>query len=224
MTSVLIVDDQALIRTALRELLGHEPGITVAGEAVHGREAVALASSLRPDVVLMDIRMPEMDGIAATAAICADPALADVRVLILTTFEEDEHLVAALRAGASGFIGKGAEPEEIVRAVRSVHAGDALLSPAATRSLITRYVLRGTDAAHTANPPAGLEQLTEREREVFLLVARGRSNQEIATELFISPATSKTHVNRVMSKLHAHDRAQLVIIAYESGLQQPGSG
>jgi DNA-binding NarL/FixJ family response regulator len=223
MTSVLIVDDQALIRTALRELLGHEPGITVAGEAVHGREAVALASSLRPDVVLMDIRMPEMDGIAATAAICADPALAEVRVLILTTFEEDEHLVAALRAGASGFIGKGAEPEEIVRAVRAVHAGDALLSPAATRSLITRYVLPGTDAAHTTSPPTELEQLTEREREVFLLVARGRSNQEIATELFISPATAKTHVNRVMSKLHAHDRAQLVIIAYESGLQQPGS-
>lgn len=223
MTSVLIVDDQALIRTALRELLGHEPGITVAGEAVHGREAVALASSLRPDVVLMDIRMPEMDGIAATAAICADPALAEVRVLILTTFEEDEHLVAALRAGASGFIGKGAEPEEIVRAVRAVHAGEALLSPAATRSLITRYVLPGTDAAHATSPPTELEQLTEREREVFLLVARGRSNQEIATELFISPATAKTHVNRVMSKLHAHDRAQLVIIAYESGLQQPGS-
>lgn len=223
MTSVLIVDDQALIRTALRELLGHEPGITVAGEAVHGREAVALASSLRPDVVLMDIRMPEMDGIAATAAICGDSALAEVRVLILTTFEEDEHLVAALRAGASGFIGKGAEPEEIVRAVRSVHAGDALLSPAATRSLITRYVLPGTDAAHMASPLPELEQLTEREREVFLLVARGRSNQEIATELFISPATAKTHVNRVMSKLHAHDRAQLVIIAYESGLQQPGS-
>jgi DNA-binding NarL/FixJ family response regulator len=223
MTSVLIVDDQALIRTALRELLAHESGITVAGEAVHGREAVALASSLRPDVVLMDIRMPEMDGIAATAAICADPALAEVRVLILTTFEEDEHLVAALRAGASGFIGKGAEPEDIVRAVRSVHAGDALLSPAATRSLITRYVLPGTDAAHTTSPPTELEQLTDREREVFLLVARGRSNQEIATELFISPATAKTHVNRVMSKLHAHDRAQLVIIAYESGLQQPGS-
>ena len=224
MTSVLIVDDQALIRSALRELLAHEPGITVAGEAVQGREAVALASSLRPDVVLMDIRMPEMDGIVATAAICADPELADVRVLILTTFEEDEHVVAALRAGASGFIGKGAEPEEIVRAVRAVHAGDALLSPAATRSLITRYVLPSTDAAHTATPPAELELLTEREREVFLLVARGRSNQEIATELFISPATAKTHVNRVMSKLHAHDRAQLVIIAYESGLQQPGAG
>jgi DNA-binding NarL/FixJ family response regulator len=172
----------------------------------------------------MDIRMPEMDGIVATAAICADPMLADVRVLILTTFEEDEHLVAALRAGASGFIGKGAEPEEIVRAVRAVHAGDALLSPAATRSLITRYVLPGTDATHTASPPAELALLTEREREVFLLVARGRSNQEIATELFISPATAKTHVNRVMSKLHAHDRAQLVIIAYESGLQQPGAG
>ena len=224
MTSVLIVDDQALIRAALRELLAHEPGITVAGEAVNGREAVELASSLRPDVVLMDIRMPEMDGIAATTAICADPALAEVRVLILTTFEEDEHLVAALRAGASGFIGKGAEPEEIVRAVRAVHAGDALLSPTATRSLITRYVLPGTDAAHATNPPAELEQLTEREREVFLLVARGRSNQEIAAELFISPATAKTHVNRVMSKLHAHDRAQLVIIAYESGLQQPGAG
>ena len=224
MTSVLIVDDQALIRSALRELLGHEPGITVAGEAVQGREAVALASSLRPDVVLMDIRMPEMDGIVATAAICADPALADVRVLILTTFEEDEHLVAALRAGASGFIGKGAEPEEIVRAVRAVHAGDALLSAAATRSLITRYVLPGTDAAYTASPPAELALLTEREREVFLLVARGRSNQEIAAELFISPATAKTHVNRVMSKLHAHDRAQLVILAYESGLQQPGGG
>ena len=225
MTSVLIVDDQALIRAALRELLAHEPGITVAGEAVNGREAVTLATSLRPDVVLMDIRMPEMDGIVATAAICADPELADVRVLILTTFEEDEHLVAALRAGASGFIGKGAEPEEIVRAIRSVHAGDALLSPAATRSLITRYVLPGTDAAHTTSPPPPeLEQLTEREREVFLLVARGRSNQEIATELFISPATAKTHVNRVMSKLHAHDRAQLVIIAYESGLQQPGGG
>ena len=224
MTSVLIVDDQALIRSALRELLGHEPGITVAGEAVQGREAVALASSLRPDVVLMDIRMPEMDGIAATAAICGDPALAEVRVLILTTFEEDEHLVAALRAGASGFMGKGAEPEEIVRAVRAVHAGDALLSPAATRSLITRYVLPGTDAAHGADPRPELELLTEREREVFLLVARGRSNQEIAAELFISPATAKTHVNRVMSKLHAHDRAQLVIIAYESGVQQPGAG
>jgi len=224
MTSVLIVDDQTLIRAALRELLAHEPGITVAGEAVNGLEAVALVSSLRPDVVLMDIRMPEMDGIAATTAICANPALAEVRVLILTTFEEDEHLVAALRAGASGFIGKGAEPDEIVRAVRAVHAGDALLSPTATRSLITRYVLPGPDAAHTTNPPAELEQLTEREREVFLLVARGRSNQEIAAELFISPATAKTHVNRVMSKLHAHDRAQLVIIAYESGLQQPGAG
>ncbi|KRE21752.1 response regulator transcription factor [Agromyces sp. Soil535] len=226
MTSVLIVDDQALIRTALRELLGHEPGITIAGEAVNGEEAVALARSAHPDVVLMDIRMPVMDGIAATAEICGDPALAETRVLILTTFEEDEYLVAALRAGASGFIGKGAEPEEIGRAVRAVHAGDALLSPAATRSLITRYVLPPTDASRSMSTPAAapeLDLLTEREREVLLLVARGRSNQEIAEELYISPATAKTHVNRIMSKLHAHDRAQLVILAYESGLLQPGS-
>ncbi len=227
MTSVLIVDDQALIRTALRELLGHEPGITIAGEAVNGDEAVALARSEHPDVVLMDIRMPVMDGIAATAAICDDPALAETRVLILTTFEEDEYLVAALRAGASGFIGKGAEPEEIGRAVRAVHAGDALLSPAATRSLITRYVLPPTDAAHPGSAPtapAELVLLTDRELEVLLLVARGRSNQEIADELVISPATAKTHVNRIMSKLHAHDRAQLVILAYETGLLRPGAG
>jgi len=224
MTSVLIVDDQALIRAALRELLGHEAGITIAGEAVNGEEAVALATSTHPDVVLMDIRMPVMDGIAATAVICGDPALAETRVLILTTFEEDEYLVAALRAGASGFIGKGAEPDEIGRAVRAVHAGDSLLSPAATRSLITRYVLPAADAspAASAHVPE-LDLLTEREREVLLLVARGRSNQEIAEELFISPATAKTHVNRIMSKLHAHDRAQLVILAYESGLLQPGS-
>ena len=225
MTSVLIVDDQALIRTALRELLGHEAGITVAGEAADGSQAVTLARSEHPDVVLMDIRMPVMDGIVATAAICGDPALARTRVLILTTFEEDEYLVAALRAGASGFIGKGAEPEEIGRAVRAVHAGDALLSPTATRSLITRYVLP-TDVSQSHSPtevPAELGLLTDREREVFVLVARGRSNQEIADDLVISPLTAKTHVNRIMSKLHAHDRAQLVILAYESGLLRPGS-
>ena len=225
MTSVLIVDDQTLIRTALRELLTHEPGVTIAGEAVNGEEAVAIARSEHPDIVLMDIRMPVMDGIAATAAICGDPELAETRVLILTTFEEDEYLVAALRAGASGFIGKGAEPEEIGRAVRAVHAGDSLLSPTATRSLITRYVLPVTDASRSPSPVASpeLELLTEREREVLLLVARGRSNQEIADDLVISPLTAKTHVNRIMSKLHAHDRAQLVIYAYESGLLQPGS-
>ena len=225
MTSVLIVDDQTLIRTALRELLAHEPGLTIAGEAVNGEEAVTLARSEHPDIVLMDIRMPVMDGIAATAAICSDPELAETRVLILTTFEEDEYLVAALRAGASGFIGKGAEPEEIGRAVRAVHAGDSLLSPTATRSLITRYVLPVADASHSRSSvaPPELELLTEREREVLLLVARGRSNQEIADDLVISPLTAKTHVNRIMSKLHAHDRAQLVILAYESGLLQPGS-
>jgi len=225
-TSVLVVDDQSLIRQAVTDILTDDGGISVVGEAVNGTQAVTLAGSLRPDVVLMDIRMPELDGIGATAAICADPALAGTRVLILTTFEEDEYLVAALRAGASGFIGKGAEPEEIVRAVRAVHAGDALLSPAATRSLIERYVLPGhAPAAAVSRPnPASeaLDQLTDREREVLLLVARGRSNQQIAQDLVISPHTAKTHVNRIMTKLYAHDRAQLVILAYESGLLTPG--
>ena len=223
MTTVLIADDQPLIRSAVRDLLAHASGVSVVGEAADGGEAVELASSLHPDVVLMDIRMPVLDGIAATAAICADPTLAETRVLILTTFEEDEYLVAALRAGASGFIGKGAEPDEIVRAIRAVHEGEALLSPTATRALITRYVLPGgrPPASDSALAPE-LEHLTEREREVLLLVARGRSNQEIADELFISPHTAKTHVNRVMTKVQAHDRAQLVILAYESGLLLPG--
>lgn len=221
MTRVLVVDDQALIRQAVSDILGQEPGIDVVGEARNGREAVALVDSLRPEVVLMDIRMPELDGIEATAAICGDPRNTEVRVLILTTFEEDEYLLAALRAGASGFIGKGAEPDDIVRAVRAVHAGDALLSPAATRSLITRYVLRSQPTVPSVVPEQ-LEQLTDREREVLLLVARGHSNAEIAELLFISPHTAKTHVNRIMAKVHAHDRAQLVIIAYESGLLSPG--
>jgi len=220
MTRVLIVDDQALIRSAVRHLFDGSPDITVVGEAVNGREAVALAAELHPDVVLMDIRMPELDGIQATARICEDPALTETRVLILTTFEEDEYLIAALRAGASGFIGKGAEPEEIVRAVTAVHAGEALLSPAATRSLITRYVL---PRVVTTAIPEELDHLTEREREVLLHVARGRSNDEIAADLVISPHTAKTHVKRIMMKLHAHDRAQLVIAAYESGLLTPGS-
>lgn len=221
MTRVLIADDQALIRSAVRDLLEGAADVTVVGEAVNGQEAVDLAGRLHPDVVLMDIRMPQLDGIEATALICADPALAETRVLILTTFEEDEYLVSALRAGASGFIGKGAEPEEIVRAVAAIHAGDALLSPAATRSLITRYLL--PRPAGTDEVPVQLEHLTDREREVLLLVARGHSNDEIATELFISPHTAKTHVKRIMMKLNAHDRAQLVIAAYESGLLVPGS-
>ena len=221
---VLVVDDQALIRQAVTDILSSHDDVVVAGEAVNGAEAVALTASLRPDVVVMDIRMPELDGIRATAAICDDPANADVHVLILTTFEEDEYVVAALRAGASGFIGKGAEPDDIARAVLAVHAGDALLSPAATRGLITRYVLSGrspVDASLVERPE--LAVLTEREREVLLLVARGRSNQEIAEELVISPHTAKTHVNRIMTKVYAHDRAQLVILAYESGLLVPGA-
>ncbi|GAA2011066.1 response regulator transcription factor [Microbacterium ulmi] len=222
MTRVLIADDQALIRSAVRDLLEGAGTATVVGEAVDGLEAVARAQELHPDVVLMDIRMPRLDGIEATARICDDPALAETRVLILTTFEEDEYLVAALRAGASGFIGKGAEPDEIVRAVAAIHAGDALLSPAATRSLITRYVLPHSATAGGA-VPARLAHLTDREREVLLLVARGSSNDEIASELFISPHTAKTHVKRIMMKLHAHDRAQLVIAAYESGLLIPGA-
>ena len=220
MTSVLVVDDQPLVRQAVADILSAHDDMDVVGWAADGQEAVAAALELRPDVVVMDIRMPGMGGIGATATICSAPELRDTRVLILTTFEEDENLVAALRAGASGFVGKGAEPQEIVRAVRAIHAGDALLSPLATRALIDRFVAapslqRGADAE--------LMHLTDREREVLLMVAKGRSNQDIAEELVISPHTAKTHVNRIMVKVHAHDRAQLVILAYESGLLSPGA-
>ena len=223
MTTVLVVDDPSLIRQGVPAILSLADGIEGVGEAVDGQDAVAAAARLRPDVIVMDIRMPRLDGIAATAAICADPDLASTRVLILTTFEEDEYIVTALRAGASGFIGKGSEPDEIVHAVHAVNAGEALLSPAATRSLITKYVTPQRTAAPLRSIPPELEALTEREREVLLLVARGRSNQEIADDLHISPHTAKTHVNRVMTKVHAHDRAQLVILAYETGLLAPGS-
>ena len=220
MIRVLVVDDQALIRQAVSDILDGADDIEVVGEAANGREAIAVATAEHPDVVVMDIRMPALDGIEATAAICADPRLTSTRILILTTFEEDEYVVAALRAGASGFIGKGAEPDDITRAIRSVHAGEALLSPAATRGLITKYVAR---SGRTAESIPELAELTERESEVMLLVARGRSNQEIADELVISPHTAKTHVNRIMTKLQAHDRAQLVILAYETGLLVPGA-
>jgi len=231
MTTVLVVDDQSLIRQAVVDILEATAELEVVGEAVTGRDAVTRARVLRPDVVVMDIRMPVLDGIGATAEICADPDLVDTKVLILTTFEEDENVVAALRAGASGFIGKGAEPDEIVRAVQSVHAGDALLSPMATRALIARYVLppapsrgqpgQGEGGAGRQAVPPRLAHLTDREQEVLLLVARGRTNAEIASDLVISPHTAKTHVNRVMTKLDAHDRAQLVIVAYETGLVAP---
>jgi DNA-binding NarL/FixJ family response regulator len=218
--SVLIVDDQALIRTAVRELVSHEPGFEIAGDAGNGLEAIAAARALHPDVVLMDIRMPVMDGLQATQAICADPLLASTRIVILTTFEEDEYVLQALRAGASGFVGKGTEPAGLMHAIRTVHEGEALLSPRATKALIDRYV-HPLPEPDLVIPPA-LALLTDREREILVLVGRGLSNTEIAAELVISPSTAKTHVNRTMSKLAAHDRAQLVIIAYECGLLVPG--
>jgi DNA-binding NarL/FixJ family response regulator len=220
---LLVVDDQSLIRSAVRTILDAEEDLVVLAEAADGREALRLAREHRPDVVLMDIRMPVMDGIETTEAICSDPVLAGARVLILTTFEEDEHLVAALRAGASGFIGKGSEPEEIVRAVRAVHGGEALLSPGATRALIARYLRVEPLRPGSRLDAARLDELTRREREVLLLLARGHSNQEIADDLVISPFTVKTHVNNVMAKLHARDRAQLVVWAYEAGLVVPGA-
>jgi DNA-binding NarL/FixJ family response regulator len=220
MIDVIVADDQPLIRQAVTDILAGQDDMKVR-QAVNGADVVAQAIAMPPDVIVMDIRMPELDGIAATGRICQDPTLAATRVLILTTFEEDEYVVAALRSGASGFIGKGAEPEDIVRAVRSVHAGEALLSASATRALITRYVALPTEP-NPANIPE-LSELTEREQEILLLVAKGLSNLEIAEKLVISPHTAKTHVTRVMAKLQVHDRAQLVIIAYETGLVLPGS-
>lgn len=221
MIRVLVADDQALIRSAVAALLGAEADIEVVGQAEDGAAAVRATRSLLPDVVVMDIRMPGLDGIQATAAICGDPALAATRILVLTTFEEDDYVVQALRAGASGFLGKGADPAEIAEAVRTVHTGEALLSPAATRSLIRRTVASTAGAGRPRPLP---ESLTERESEILTLVGHGLTNDEIAARLFISPATAKTHVNRTMAKLEAHDRAQLVIAAYESGLVVPGSG
>ena len=217
---VVIADDQALVRAGFRLLLETEDDIRVLGEARDGREAVGLAHRHRPDVVLMDIRMPELDGLAATREIAAAPELDGVKVLILTTFETDEYVFESLRAGASGFVLKDTEPAELVRALRVVAGGDALLSPKVTRRLIAEFVAR--PAQERAVPPA-LDELTEREREVMSLVARGLNNGEIAERLVVSPATAKTHVGRAMMKLHAHDRAQLVVLAYESGLVAPGA-
>ena len=218
MIRVLLADDQALVRAGFRALLEAEPDIEVVGEADDGGAAVDLTAKLRPDVVLMDIRMPGVDGLEATRQIVADPELTDVRVVILTTFDLDEYVFEALRTGASGFLVKDTEPVELLRGVRSWRAGDALLSPGVTRRLIAEFASR----SKTPAPGPGLQALTDREREVVALVAEGLSNDEIASRLFVSPATAKTHVSRAMTKLGARDRAQLVVFAYEVGLVRPG--
>ncbi|MFF4013759.1 response regulator [Streptomyces sp. NPDC001843] len=218
---VLLADDQALLRSAFRVLVDSEPDMEVVGEASDGAEAVRLATEHRADVVLMDIRMPGTDGLAATRLISADPRLADVRVVILTTFEVDDYVVQALRAGASGFLGKGSEPEELLNAIRIAAGGEALLSPTATKGLITRFLAQGDAGDGDPARAERLAALTGREREVLVQVAGGHSNDEIAERLEVSPLTVKTHVNRAMAKLGARDRAQLVVIAYESGLVRP---
>ncbi|MFJ3583381.1 response regulator [Streptomyces sp. NPDC090127] len=218
MIRVLLADDQSLVRAGFRALLDAQPDIEVVGEAADGEEAAAKAGELRPDVVLMDIRMPLLDGLAATRRITGDPGLGAVKVVMLTTFELDEYVFEAIRSGASGFLVKDTEPEELVRAVRAVVHGDALLSPGVTRRLIEEFAAR-------SKPPAAvtaLDELTEREREVMALVGIGLSNEEIARRLVVSPLTAKTHVSRTMVKLGARDRAQLVVLAYESGLVRPG--
>lgn len=216
MIRVLLADDQALIRAGFRALLEHTDDIVVVGEAADGEQAVQLAATTWPDVVLMDIRMPELDGLQATRQIAAREDLANVRVLVLTTFELDEYVYEALRSGASGFVVKDTEPAELIQAVRVVARGDALLSPSVTRRLIDDIAAKGFPA--TAASAYRIDLLTDRERQVLALVGRGQTNDEIAKNLVLSPLTAKTHVSRIMSKLGARDRAQLVIIAYETGL------
>jgi DNA-binding NarL/FixJ family response regulator len=215
-TRVLLADDQELVRAGLRLMVDSTPDLTVIGEAATGRQAVQLAREMHADVVLMDIRMPELDGLAATRQIMADVRLAGVKVLILTTFEVDEYVFEALRSGASGFLGKGSRPDVLIDAIRTVARGDALLSPAATRGLISRFLSLHDPGAGTS--PGLLDALTEREREIVALVATGMSNAEIASHLTLSPLTVKTHANHAMTKLGARDRAQLVVLAYQAGL------
>ncbi|MGW0733274.1 response regulator [Streptomyces sp. NPDC002851] len=227
---VLLADDQALLRSAFKVLVDSEPDMEVVGEASDGAEAVRLAKAERADVVLMDIRMPGTDGLAATRLISADPELDQVHVVMLTTFEVDEYVVQSLRAGACGFLGKGSEPEELLNAIRVAAAGEALLSPAATKGLIATFLAQGGGSGdadgddgngESAERAERLAALTGREREVLVQVAGGLSNDEIAEKLSVSPLTVKTHVNRAMAKLGARDRAQLVVTAYESGLVRP---
>jgi RNA polymerase sigma factor (sigma-70 family) len=214
---VLLADDQALVRAGFRALIDAEDDLAVVGEAADGEEAIRLASAERPDVVLMDIRMPGMDGLEAARRIVSDERLDGVHVLMLTTFDLDEYVFEALRNGASGFLVKDTRPAALIEAVRVVAAGEALLSPGVTRRLIAQFAAHAKEA-----PSASLDALTDREREVIALVAEGLSNQEIADKLVVSPSTAKTHVNRAMAKLDARDRAQLGILAYESGLVRPG--
>ncbi|MGC5038850.1 MULTISPECIES: response regulator [unclassified Streptomyces] len=218
MIRVLLADDQSLVRAGFRALLDAQPDIEAVAEAADGEEAVRLVRERRPDVVLMDIRMPVLDGLAATRRVTGDPDLRDVKVVMLTTFELDEYVFEAIRCGASGFLVKDTEPDELLRAVRAVVAGDALLSPGVTRRLIAEFAARSKEPAAAD----ALGRLTEREREVMALVGIGLTNEEIARRLVVSPLTAKTHVSRTMVKLGARDRAQLVVLAYESGLVRPG--
>ena len=218
MIRAVLADDQALVRAGFGAILNAEPDIEVVGEAGEGAEAVRLAQRLRPDVILMDIRMPGLDGLEATRVITSNEGLAAVRIIMLTTFDLDEYVFEAIRSGASGFLVKDAEPVELIHAVRVIAAGEALLSPSVTRRLIAEFATRAR------RPPSapGLDRLTDREREVMALVAAGLSNDQIAERLFVSPLTAKTHVSRAMIKLGVRDRAQLVVLAYESGLVRPG--
>jgi len=217
MIRVLLADDQPLVRTGLRAMIDSDE-LGVVGEAGNGLDAVRLAADLLPDIVLMDIRMPGLDGLEATRRIVADERCHAVRVIVLTTFDLDEYVYRALRVGASGFLLKDVEPAELIRGIRAVAAGDALLAPSVTRRLITEFAAR----AEPAQEPPRLERLTEREHEVLLLVVTGMTNDEVAARLVISPATAKTHISRILAKLGARDRAQLIVMAYESGLVRPG--
>ncbi len=223
MIRVLLADDQALIRAGFHVLIDAADDLQVVGEAIDGAQAVDLARRERADVILMDIRMPGVDGLEATRCISADDDLAGVKVIILTTFESDEYVYQAIRAGASGFLVKDTEPADLIQAVRVVAKGDALLSPSVTRRLITDLASRPERPPPNDSPGRALAVLTDRERQVLGLVAEGLSNDEIAARLFLSPLTSKTHVSRIMTKLDARDRAQLVVIAYETGLVTPGA-